>query len=203
MWIPIALSRDVPPGVTRSVILDGAERVVWRAANGDVQVWEDRCPHRGMRLSFGFVRGNALNCLYHGWEYAAAGRCVRIPAHPDLQVPGTIRARAFPVAEAGGLIWTRETGNDDLPRLPPSAPLASVAVDAGKAAILALCHAVPDATAQLVTASLDGIALAIGWHPVSPARTMLHATVVGAAADAAALAALHRLRDRAELEAAA
>ena len=92
MWIPIALQKDVPPETTRAVILSGEERVVWRAADGAVQIWEDRCPHRGMRLSLGFVRGNALNCLYHGWEYSAAGPCVRIPAHPDLAVPPTIRA---------------------------------------------------------------------------------------------------------------
>ena len=60
VWVPIALSRDVPMGTTRAVILDGQELVVWRGEGRTVQVWEDRCPHRGMRLSFGFVRGDAL-----------------------------------------------------------------------------------------------------------------------------------------------
>jgi phenylpropionate dioxygenase-like ring-hydroxylating dioxygenase large terminal subunit len=203
VWIPIALSRDVPPGVTRAVILDGAERVVWRAEDGRVQVWEDRCPHRGMRLSFGFVRGNALNCLYHGWQYAAAAHCVHIPAHPDLDVPSTIRAKAFPAADAGGMIWTRQSGDTPLPALPPALPLASVAVDASDEAILALCRATPQGTAQIVAADLDGIAFTLGWHAVSPHRTMLHAAVVGAPADSAALAALRRLRQRAEMRQAA
>jgi nitrite reductase/ring-hydroxylating ferredoxin subunit len=189
--------------VTRAVVLDGQERVVWRTDDGRVQVWEDRCPHRGMRLSFGFVRGNALNCLYHGWEYAAASHCVRIPAHPDLEVPNTIRARAFPAVEAAGLIWTREAETVPLPRLPAAQPLATIAVDANDEAILALCNAVPQGAAQIFAVDLDGVAFNIGWHVVSAEKTMLHASVANGPADARALAALHALRDRAELKAAA
>ena len=85
-WTPIALGRDVPAGVTRAVLLDGRELVIWRG-NGGAHVWEDRCPHRGMRLSLGFVRDNSLNCLYHGWQYGASSSCIRIPAHPTWQWP--------------------------------------------------------------------------------------------------------------------
>jgi phenylpropionate dioxygenase-like ring-hydroxylating dioxygenase large terminal subunit len=104
MWTPIALSRDIPNGSTRAVILDGRELVIWRAESGAARVWEDRCPHRGMRLSFGFVRGETLNCLYHGWQYGASGSCRKIPAHPDLTVPPTIRANAYASTETGGFI---------------------------------------------------------------------------------------------------
>ena len=45
-------------------------------------VWEDRCPHRGMRLSMGFVRSDRIACLYHGWQYGTDGHCLYIPAHP-------------------------------------------------------------------------------------------------------------------------
>ena len=100
-WTAIALSRDVPPENTRAVKVDGREIVIWRGADGEAHVWEDRCPHRGMRLSFGFVRGTVLNCLYHGWRYGASGSCAGIPAHPDLTVPPTIKANAFPVRESG------------------------------------------------------------------------------------------------------
>jgi nitrite reductase/ring-hydroxylating ferredoxin subunit len=198
MWTPIALSRNVPPGVTRAVLLDGEERVVWRDEAGAVQVWEDRCPHRGMRLSFGFVRGNSLNCLYHGWEYAAASHCVRIPAHPDLEVPNTIKAKAFPVVEAAGMIWTRQSGDLPLPALPDATPIASLAVEARAEVILTLCHALPQFAAQIFATELDGIAFQIGWHRVSANKTMLHAGVAGEGDPIAALAALRRLRERAE-----
>lgn len=203
MWIPVALERDVPAGVTRAVVVEGEELVIWRAADGRVQVWEDRCPHRGMRLSLGFVRGNALNCLYHGWEYAATSNCIRIPAHPDLEVPNTIKARAFAVAEGGGMIWTRRLAGAPLPILPASRPIASLAVEADEETILKLCNAVPQGGAQIFAVELEGMILNIGWHAVSWRKTMLHAGVSGEADMTAALAALRRLRSDAEARLAA
>lgn len=191
MWVPIALSRDVPPGATRAVILGGEERVIWRADSGGVHVWEDRCPHRGMRLSFGFVRGQGLNCLYHGWEYGTSASCRRIPAHPDLTVPATIKANAFECAEAGDMIWTSVGEPVPLPTLATSSPLATMAVDAPIEIILALTAAVPYSGAQVFAAELDGIALQIGWHVAAADRTMLHAGMLG---DGDPLTALHSLR---------
>ena len=75
-------------------ILCEAELAVWRSASGRIAAWRDRCPHRGMRLSHGFVRGESLNCIYHGWTYGADGACRRIPAHPEVVPPATIRADA-------------------------------------------------------------------------------------------------------------
>lgn len=198
MWIPIALSRDVPAGVTRAVLLEGQELVIWRAESGGVQLWEDRCPHRGMRLSFGFVRGEALNCLYHGWEYGTAASCRRIPAHPDLAVPPTIRAKAYPVAEAAGLIWTRTAGDEPLPALPEATPFASLAIDTTPEALLALCAAAPQGNAQIFAADLDGVTFHIGWHEPEDGRVMLHATTRDAVDPAIALKALRALRARAE-----
>lgn len=204
MWVPIALGRDVPVGVTRAVILEGAERVVWRAMDGSVQVWEDRCPHRGMRLSLGFVRGNSLACLYHGWEYAAASHCVRIPAHPDLEVPNTIKAKSFPAAEAGGMIWVRDEGGDTaMPALPETTPIATIAVDAPVATVKLLCAAVEQWRAQMFAADIDGITFHIGWHEPREGRTMLHASTPSAVDPVAALRALRGLRTRAEARMAA
>jgi phenylpropionate dioxygenase-like ring-hydroxylating dioxygenase large terminal subunit len=203
MWIPIALSRDIPSGVTRAVVLEGRELVIWRSQGGAVQVWEDRCPHRGMRLSFGFVRGEALNCLYHGWQYGTAGSCQKIPAHSDLVVPNTIRANAYPVVERGNLIWTRPSPETAAPDLPESLPLASVAVDADADTILALCAAAPQGGAQIFAADLDGMALQIGWHESRTRHTMLHASLRGSTDLPRGLAALHRLRADAERKAAA
>jgi phenylpropionate dioxygenase-like ring-hydroxylating dioxygenase large terminal subunit len=203
MWVPIALSRDVPAGATRAVVVDRSELVVWRAETGSIQVWEDRCPHRGMRLSFGFVRGDALNCLYHGWEYGAHASCRRIPAHPDLQVPSTIRANAFAATEAGGMIWTRTGPDVAMPTLPAITPLATLAIDAGAEHILGLCNAVPQGDAQIFAAVLDGMAFYIGWHEAGPELTMLHAGLSQPADPAVALAALYRFRAHAERQVAA
>ncbi len=144
MWVPIALSRDVPTGTTRAAVVDGQELAAWRGERGSVQVWEDRCPHRGMRLSFGFVRGDTLNCLYHGWEYGSRGNCRRIPAHPDLVVPATIKAHAYEATESGGMILVNFGKSEPPPLIIAGLPIASLALDSTIETVLQLCGARPD-----------------------------------------------------------
>jgi nitrite reductase/ring-hydroxylating ferredoxin subunit len=105
-WHPVALSTSIEPASSAGTHIGGGEFVVWRDGSGAAHVWEDRCPHRGMKLSFGFVRGDHIACLYHGWQYDAAGRCRYIPAHPDLEVPKTITVPVYRTIEAAGMIWT-------------------------------------------------------------------------------------------------
>ena len=200
MWVPIALSRDIPRGVTRAVILEGKELVIWRGEAGSAQVWEDRCPHRGMRLSFGFVRGNSLNCLYHGWEYGAGASCGRIPAHPDLIVPPTIKAKAFASTETGGMIWVNL---GETPETPPvflaGRPIASLAIASDIGTVLALAGGMPQAGVQLFETSLDGVPLSIGWHMPAPGKVMLHVVALDPGnVESRALVALHQLRAQAE-----
>ena len=78
---------------------------VWRSASGVISAWRNRCPHRGMRLSHGFVRGESLACAYHGWHFNCEGFCHYIPAHPELTPPQTVQPAIYSVAEHGGLIW--------------------------------------------------------------------------------------------------
>jgi len=104
-WHPVALSTSIEPGSSAGTHIHGREYVVWRDKSGVAHVWEDRCPHRGMKLSFGFVRGDHITCLYHGWQYDTTGKCRYIPAHPDLEVPATITVQAFAAVEATGMIW--------------------------------------------------------------------------------------------------
>lgn len=198
-WIPIALGRDVPVGVTRAVIVDGREVVIWRGDDGVVHVWEDRCPHRGMRLSLGFVRGNALNCLYHGWQYGAGSQCLRIPAHPDLTVPPTIRANAYAAAEAGGMVWMGGTA-DAPPALPELTPVISLAVEAAAEHVLAALGG--STNEPIVTLPFAGETLHIRWHRVHTEKTMLHTTTSGTDI-AAATAHLRALRNTVEQGAAA
>lgn len=83
---------------------------IWRGADGAVRAWQNRCPHRGMRLSFGFVRENRLTCLYHGWTYDGQGSCAAIPAHPHLVPPRTITTFVYDCFENAGLIWVASKG---------------------------------------------------------------------------------------------
>ena len=109
-WQPVVASHTVPAGASIvAARLLGQELAVWRSVGGLVQVWLDRCPHRGVHLSLGRIAGDRLACAYHGWEFAAnSGQCMAIPALADLAAPpGRVCAATFPAMEAQGMVWAR------------------------------------------------------------------------------------------------
>src|SRR6478736_3412502 len=116
-WTPVALSADLPAGTVMPARTSAGSIALWRSESGHAAASADRCPHRGMRLSHGFVRGEALSCIYHGWSYGQDGRCLRIPAHPGLTPPATIRATTHAVEETGGIIWVAQGQPADQPPL--------------------------------------------------------------------------------------
>ena len=105
-WHPVAASDEVVGAPVAARLLE-RELVLWRAAGGAVQAWEDRCPHRGARLSLGQVKGDLLECPYHGWQFAPGGQCVRVPALPAFVPPAAHCAQVFEASEAYGLVWVR------------------------------------------------------------------------------------------------
>ncbi len=106
-WHPIAATTDLVPFHVHQAMLEGTELAVWRGDDGFVNVWENRCLHRGVRLTIGTTDGAELTCAYHGWRYAnrSAG-CTYIPAHPADAPARTICNTTFPAVEHDGLVWT-------------------------------------------------------------------------------------------------
>jgi nitrite reductase/ring-hydroxylating ferredoxin subunit len=107
-WFPVARGEEV---ISRHVVqtqLLGQEIAVWRDDAGSVNAWENRCPHRGVRLSIGFNTGTELRCQYHGWRYATgSGQCTFIPAHPTQKPSSAIRANVYGSIEQYGFVWVR------------------------------------------------------------------------------------------------
>ena len=116
MWHPVASAHDVPYRHVHQAQLLGRELAVWRADDDYVNVWENRCLHRGVRLSIGSNDGTELRCQYHGWRYAnrSAG-CTYIPAHPADAPARTICNRTFSSVERYGLVWSGESPVGDPP----------------------------------------------------------------------------------------
>lgn len=210
-WYPLALAEAIAPGTSAGAVLKGMEIVVWRDSAGMPHAWEDRCPHRGMKMSFGFVRGDHIACLYHGWEYGADGQCRYIPAHPKLEVPKTICATTYGIAESGGMLWAGLGEAGEAPALPEATAIRSLYVEAPLNTVL---KALPRAfSAGGVT--LDGRVarmetpqgrLVIGLQEVGPDRSALHITVAGDATPetrAGLARAATALRDQIETGAAA
>jgi ferredoxin-NADP reductase/nitrite reductase/ring-hydroxylating ferredoxin subunit len=108
-WHPICAADDLAYRHVFHGQLLGREFAVWRADDGFVNVWENRCLHRGVRLSIGINDGRELKCQYHGWRYSnrTAG-CTYIPAHPADAPARTITNRTFPGVERYGLVWSAE-----------------------------------------------------------------------------------------------
>ncbi|WP_332687104.1 Rieske 2Fe-2S domain-containing protein [Devosia sp.] len=213
-WYPIASSEDLPFRHVYQGQLLGRELAVWRADDGNVNVWENRCLHRGVRLSIGINEGGELKCQYHGWRYAnrSAG-CTYIPAHPADAPARRIQNRTYPVREAFGLVWS--AANDDIPFAPfPGAEagdwfaLRPMPVNAAPEDVLAaLAGLAPDdQPADL----LPGLAIRSGGtiyfvQPVDAGRAVIRG-LLPSQPDAATLRhyneTLSKLRDRLERAAA-
>jgi len=159
-WMPVALSADLPPATVMPAWTPAGSIALWRSQSGRASASSDRCPHRGMRLSHGFVRGEALSCIYHGWSYSPAGGCVRIPAHPDLVPPETIRVAVQTVEELDGVIWVAAgQPASQPPRLGNLIPLRSLTAEAGIAEIEAVAGAKANADGLISVAEYPWVRL--------------------------------------------
>jgi len=194
-WIPVALARDVEPSSSMGTQIHGQEIVVWRDSAGQSHVWEDRCPHRGMRLSFGFVRGNHIACLYHGWEFDTAGQCRKIPAHPELEVPKAIKTVRYASAEAAGMVWVHEAPAEGAlpPGLPAAEPVRSLYLDCPAARLVAALREgdgkvrVTGDEGQLLTLDFCGAKLLGGVQPLTEDQCALHLALPAPGADPQAI----------------
>ena len=77
--------------------------VFYRKDDGTPVALEDRCCHRHMPLSDGVLKGNNVECLYHGLVYEPSGECVHIPSQERVP-PGT-GIKSYPVVQRYQWIW--------------------------------------------------------------------------------------------------
>ena len=104
-WYPVVYSAELTDKPHQAVLF-GEEYVVWRTADGSVHAAFDLCPHRGARLSQGWLTGDRLVCGYHGWQYDASGRCVCIPQNdPSTPIPRRARLQPVPADERYEMVW--------------------------------------------------------------------------------------------------
>ena len=93
--------------------------VLFRTVGGEVGVLEDRCPHRRVPLSRGWVKGEVIQCAYHGSQFGRDGVCTGIPSQ-NVIPKENFAARSFPVIERYGMIfiWTGDAALADESLLP-------------------------------------------------------------------------------------
>ncbi len=77
------------------------------------------CPHRRAPLFFGRNEECGLRCVYHGWKFAADGACVDLPSEPAASpMKSSIRIKAYPTVERGGVVWAYLGPHDQMPPAP-------------------------------------------------------------------------------------
>ncbi len=97
----------------------GEKYVVWRDGKGLAHCFTDFCPHRGAKMSQGYIIEGQLACQYHGIAYNGAGQCTAVPAEgPDSKLLKRLKFKPFPVQERAGLIFAY-IGDEELFPPPP------------------------------------------------------------------------------------
>ncbi len=121
-WCPLLKSVELKKTSIKCVEFLGKKVAVFRGTDGAVGALLDRCPHRGVELSLGRVRGTAIQCAYHGWKVDACGSVVSPPGL--VRSDGGMHVECFELRERFGVIWaftgSRE-GAESIP-LPDLAP---------------------------------------------------------------------------------
>jgi 5,5'-dehydrodivanillate O-demethylase oxygenase subunit len=118
-WQPVAVARDLAAGQAQALRILGEDLTLYRGEAGRAHLVGARCAHRLTLLHTGWVEGDDIRCMYHGWQYDGTGACVHRPAERDAQAPN-VRIPGYPVTEYGGLIFAYlgpgEPPAFDLPR---------------------------------------------------------------------------------------
>ena len=80
--------------------------VMFRDARTVAHALLDRCPHRFAPLSCGRLleEKGAVQCGYHGLEFAGSGECVLNP-HGDGKIPVAAKVRSYPLVELYSVLW--------------------------------------------------------------------------------------------------
>jgi phenylpropionate dioxygenase-like ring-hydroxylating dioxygenase large terminal subunit len=120
-WYYAAPSRKLRPGRMLARTMLGEPVLLGRDRDGAVFALRDICPHRGMPLSEGGFDGREIECCYHGWRFAADGRCTAIPSLVEDQEfdLGRIAVPRYQAREVQGNVWVYFGSDPDTaPKIP-------------------------------------------------------------------------------------
>ena len=101
-WYAAAWSTEIGRELKARTILDEPV-VMFRTEDNKPVVLEDRCCHKFLPLSMGRIKGDCVECGYHGMTFGGDGKCVRIPGQP--RIPDNARVRAYPAVDHLGMVW--------------------------------------------------------------------------------------------------
>jgi phenylpropionate dioxygenase-like ring-hydroxylating dioxygenase large terminal subunit len=106
-WYPVIWASRVERKPL-AVKICGRNIMLMRGPDGAVSALDDRCAHRGVRLSLGREHfPGTISCPYHGWTYRLTdGELVAVITDgPHSRVCGTVAVRRYATEERIGLVW--------------------------------------------------------------------------------------------------
>jgi nitrite reductase/ring-hydroxylating ferredoxin subunit len=179
-WFPVGRGAEVVSRHIAQTQLLGEEIAVWRDDAGGLNAWQNRCPHRGVRLSIGTNTGTELRCQYHGWRFASgSGQCSVIPAHPTQKPASSVRVKTYAVTERYHLVWINpDVGSAAAPSLPIEEPsqdttLRSVFTNSPLARVFQGLQREYEAV-TLDEFTLRAAGLVFSLQPVTDSQTIIH-----------------------------
>ena len=101
-WYVAAIDHEVSRTPMRRIICNEPV-VIYRTEDGMPVALEDRCAHRHLPLSMGKLKGDILECLYHGLCFDRTGACIKVPGQETI--PPSARVRAYPMVERYHWLW--------------------------------------------------------------------------------------------------
>ncbi|MGR3709570.1 MAG: aromatic ring-hydroxylating dioxygenase subunit alpha [Alterinioella nitratireducens] len=101
-WYVAAWGEEVTRDLQQIMVLN-QKICIFRNEAGEVIALEDACPHRKLPLSKGRIKGDTVECGYHGLTFDCAGQCVWAPGAG--RIPSNAKVHAYPCHEKYGLVW--------------------------------------------------------------------------------------------------
>ena len=123
-WLPALLVAEIaaPDSPPVRLRLLGEDLLAFRDSAGRIGIVDAYCPHKLAPLYNGRNEEGGLRCVYHGWKFDVTGRCMDIPNLPaDFNTAGLkqrVALTAYPIREAGGLVWIYMGPADPPPEIP-------------------------------------------------------------------------------------
>ena len=104
-WYVMAQSEELTNRPLKVKAL-GQDFALFRDSDGNALCLADVCIHRGGSLSSGKIKGDCLQCPYHGLQFSGDGICRFVPTLPEgAKIPERAKVDAYPVDERYGLIF--------------------------------------------------------------------------------------------------
>jgi 5,5'-dehydrodivanillate O-demethylase len=116
-WTAIYRSQDLRTGFAKPIRIMGENYALYRGQSGRAFVIDYRCPHRGAQMHLGWIEGDTIRCVYHGWKFDCSGQCIEQPAE-EAGFASKIQIKTYPTREYLGFVFAY-FGDGNPPAFPP------------------------------------------------------------------------------------